>query len=187
MIYRIRIMKQVDGKLVFDRYATPEEMKLLRVNADGKVEKLRSSIHKSMLREEFTLCSIELPNGKSINIYGLWLDVSATHFVEWGFTIGNKTYYQNDILKVWVYRYDDEPELNQSMDVVIEYCESMTASLSKTAVWNMTNSLQTMQSNGISMLTISMAVMLSVTSGRTPNCWRNNERTYFARYRKEYY
>lgn len=76
MIYRIRIMKSVDGKLVFDRYADKTEMQKLRVNADGKVEEYRLAIYK------------DIPPDGDVKADVFWFDVSDTHFVEWGLPNG---------------------------------------------------------------------------------------------------
>lgn len=85
MIYRIAIYRYENGRRKFDHYATPEEMKYLRVNADGKVEQMDI---------EDLECDLNL-----IDSFNGWLDVSSTHEVEWGFVQNNKPYYVNDRLE----------------------------------------------------------------------------------------
>ena len=80
MIHRIAIYRTENGQRKFDHYATPEEMKYLRVNADGKVE------------------MADVDPYTPHEFYG-WLDVSSTHEVEWGFVQNNKPYYVNDRLE----------------------------------------------------------------------------------------
>lgn len=87
MIYRIRIMRLENGKLVFDRYADKTEMQKLRVNADGKVEEYKLAIYK------------DIPPDGDVKADVFWFDVSATHFVEWGFEMNGKKYYENDKLE----------------------------------------------------------------------------------------
>ena len=86
MIYRIAIYRHENGRRKFDHYATAEELKYLRVNAEGKVERLHISTPTMgtdlVLRYEVK-----------------WLDSSATHEVEWGFVQNNKPYYVNDRLE----------------------------------------------------------------------------------------
>jgi hypothetical protein len=80
MIHRIAIYCTDSGQRVFDHYATPEEMKWLRVNADGKVE-----------IADVDPCTTHV-------FYG-WLDASFTHEVEWGFVWHDgKVFYENDII-----------------------------------------------------------------------------------------
>lgn len=81
MIYRIKIVK--DGKFV--RYASTEEMKYLRVNAEGKVEMLSiTPLLATGYRENHTglIAFAEAEHG--------WNDVSSTHDVEWGMLTQDK-------------------------------------------------------------------------------------------------
>lgn len=104
MIYRIAIYRTENGQRVFDHYATPEEMKYLRVNADGKVEIIESADSRSELPSPNLPC---FETGEwfadddyySGSIYSQWIDVSSTHEVEWGFVQNNKPYYVNDRLE----------------------------------------------------------------------------------------
>lgn len=66
MIYRIAIYRYENEERKFDHYATSEELKCLRVNADGKVE------------------MADVDPYTPHEFYG-WLDASSTHEVEWGF------------------------------------------------------------------------------------------------------
>ena len=74
MIYRIRIMKSVDGKLVFDRYATEEEIfgGDILVAPDGNV---------------YEWVDVPVPESDPMYKFGGYTQEwkrSATHFVEWG-------------------------------------------------------------------------------------------------------
>ncbi|HPS40250.1 MAG TPA: hypothetical protein PL124_12595, partial [Candidatus Cloacimonadota bacterium] len=91
MIYRIRIMRLENGVLVFDRYATEMNLLDLRVSTDGKVEKLvrckwlESEAERHELLQKPTTVVLGYHNNACHNlIYAEWIDVSATHFVEWG-------------------------------------------------------------------------------------------------------
>ena len=88
MIYRIRIMKQVDGKMVFDHYATDEEMLKLKVTPDGKVEEYKLAIYK------------DIPPDGDVKADVFWFDVSDTHFVEWGAYLTSTPIYENDIILI---------------------------------------------------------------------------------------
>jgi hypothetical protein len=79
MIYRIAIYCYENGQRKFDHYATDEEMKYLRVNADGKVD------------------MADVDPYTPHEFYG-WLDVSTRHEVEWGFVLEGNKYFQNDII-----------------------------------------------------------------------------------------
>jgi len=96
MIHRIAIYRTENGQRVFDHYATPEEMKYLRVNAKGKVEKLieEHDPYPPMRPVLFpTKCW-----GSGFNSVN-WLNVSSTHEVEWGFVWRDgKVFYENDII-----------------------------------------------------------------------------------------
>jgi hypothetical protein len=87
MIYRIAIYW--GGK--FDHYATEEELQFLRVNAEGRVEKL------------FWLGCYNEHYGKGawidVRKDGTWRDVSDTHKVEWGIQHPLGVFYSNDIAK----------------------------------------------------------------------------------------
>lgn len=82
MIYRIAVYR--DGK--FDHYATPEELCLLRVNADGRVEALMVNGSLVTHPPRFHLLDVELDDDGDtpMGVYGKWYDVSDTHKVEWG-------------------------------------------------------------------------------------------------------
>jgi len=83
MNYRIRIMKSENGKLVFDRYASDAELEVLKPKADGSgVERAEVLPH--------------IITGKPTLVFD---DVSDTHFVEWGFEMNGKKYYENDKLE----------------------------------------------------------------------------------------
>jgi hypothetical protein len=80
VIYRIAIYR--DGK--FDHYATDEELRYLRVSADGLVEGL--------------CCNVN--DNNCITAY-VWKPLGEyTHKVEWGFEIDGKQYYENDIVRI---------------------------------------------------------------------------------------
>jgi hypothetical protein len=103
MIYRIAIYRSENGVRKFDHYATPEEMKYLRVNADGKVEIIESADSRSELPSHNLPCFktgewVAEDEYYSGSIYSQWLDVSATHEVEWGFVLEGNKYFQNDII-----------------------------------------------------------------------------------------
>jgi hypothetical protein len=85
MIYRIAIYRNDNGKMVFDHYATNEEISILRINTSGKVEKLGIKYWQYTVNNE-----------RLIETY--WYDVSSTHEVEWGFVIEGNKYFQNDII-----------------------------------------------------------------------------------------
>ena len=84
MIYRIRIMKQVDGALVFDRYADSEDYRELKVNPEGKV--FYHNVY-SYLRN---------PETGEMGYEQYEKDVSDTHFVEWGLQSG---VFENNLYK----------------------------------------------------------------------------------------
>ena len=95
MLYRIAIYKIVDGKRVFDHYASDEEMENLKVSPDGKVWHYQF--------EEFIINPITgLPVYRIINT-----DFSDTHEVEWGFEKDGKEYYENSI-----YRHSNQKEIS---------------------------------------------------------------------------
>lgn len=105
MIYRIKIVE--DGKFV--RYATDEEMSLLKPKADGNgVEQFTRGF-------ENETCS--LPSNIDI-IYSnwdehfFWQDVSDTHKVEWGCIHEGKELYANDIVTAEYYLFQDEGKYN---------------------------------------------------------------------------
>jgi len=74
-------MRIENGKLVFDRYATEEEMKYLRVNADGVVEgaQIKMPVDDRIFQK---LIDVR----KDLDIY--WVKMDDTHFVEWGLPNG---------------------------------------------------------------------------------------------------
>ena len=97
MICRIKLMHE--GKFV--RHASAEEMKYLRVNADGKVEQLSVNHGMGICPPRFMVLRIyldsQIGDNSFIPIYAQWRDVSDTHQVEWGIEIDGKQYYHNDI------------------------------------------------------------------------------------------
>lgn len=97
MIYRIAVYR--DGK--FDHYATPEELCLLRVNADGRVEALMVNGSLVTHPPRFHLLDVELDDDGDtpMGVYGKWYDVSDTHKVEWGWDFNPGRLYDNDILQ----------------------------------------------------------------------------------------
>ena len=96
MIYRIAIYE--NGK--FKRYATYEEMDLLRVNAKGNVEQL---------------------------IYQEWLDVHNTHKVEWGMLTGDRNtgklipIYDGDIYVDWNTGIESKSSKPEVFDLLMCY------------------------------------------------------------------
>ena len=72
MIYRIWLKDE-------QRYANDDELKYLRVSADGKVEKL------DCLWKEHPIVNVStvLFSPSGCNSVFIWQDVSATHEVEW--------------------------------------------------------------------------------------------------------
>ena len=101
MIYRIAIGTIIDGKWKFDHYATDEEYRNLRITPDGKVVSLK-------IQEHFRNPITGKPTYRIAET-----DVSETHKVEVGFTFEGNQYFQNDILKIWITKCDDEPEINE--------------------------------------------------------------------------
>ena len=127
MIYRIRIMRLENGVLVFDRYATEMNLLDLRVSTDGKVEKLvrckwlESEAERHELLQKPTTVVLGYHNNACHNlIYAEWIDVSATHFVEWGEDVDALRSRIEELEKqtiVW-HRYPDEkPELGKTYNV----------------------------------------------------------------------
>jgi hypothetical protein len=117
MIYRIAIYRNDNGKMVFDHYATKDELYLLKVAPDGRVfNMVQSRSSDPPMRPVIDWYQI------NNTIYSLeWQDVSETHRVEWGFTFEGNQYFQNDILKVWITKCDDEQELNEFYYAKIYY------------------------------------------------------------------
>jgi len=117
VIYRIRIMRLENGVLVFDRYATEMNLLDLRVSTDGKVEKLvrckwlESEAERHELLQKPTTVVLGYHNNACHNlIYAEWIDVSATHFVEWGEDVDALRSRIEELEKqtiVW-HRYPDE-------------------------------------------------------------------------------
>lgn len=99
MLYRIRIMKEVDGKLEFDHYATDEEMRFLRITPDGMVEKISCLPYNS-------------GDAYDSYIFFDYDDVSATHFVEWGVSHDGIDLYDGDIVTAPYYLFQDEGKYN---------------------------------------------------------------------------
>ena len=100
MIYRIRIMKQVDGMLVFDRYADSEDYRELKVNPDGRV-----FYHSAY-------AYLRNPETGEMGSESYEKDVSDTCFVEWGVRDDSddpeyNTIYEGDIVK----QYTDKPKV----------------------------------------------------------------------------
>lgn len=78
--HRIAIGTITSGKWKFDHYAGFTELKTLRVNQDGAVER----------------AFFGYGDGASGNIYGIvWQDVSDTHRIEWGCAM----YFENNIYR----------------------------------------------------------------------------------------
>jgi hypothetical protein len=95
MLYRIAIYKIVDGKRVFDHYAS-DEMKYLRPMADGRgVETINTP--GNPLSDIFSFY-YEQHGQLTPKMWKLgdWQDVSDTHEVEWGF---EKEYYVGDMIE----------------------------------------------------------------------------------------
>lgn len=123
MIHRIAIYRYENGERKFDHYATDEEIKYLRVNAEGKVEKLNVNHGMAVYPPRFMVLQIDLDkqlgDNSFIPVYAQWLDVSATHEVEWGFVWHDgKVFYENDIIArnygnpkpiVRVIKHQDDP------------------------------------------------------------------------------
>jgi len=89
MLYRIAIYKIVDGKRVFDYYASDNELNYLRVNSAGKVEQYLPNF--SRVLSNFNLA----PDVA-------WVDVSDTHVVEWGFAFDDKDMYVGDVADIQI-------------------------------------------------------------------------------------
>ena len=97
MIYRLR---NKDTKAL----ATAEELPYLRVNSEGVVERLG-----------FVNVNETFLGGNPITIYdsvmSFW-QPAPEWVVEWGIKHGIVNVFVNDVLKIWEWKCDEEPELN---------------------------------------------------------------------------